>query len=302
MFKNSGELVMVKHSYKLAARSTTANPVAAAANPTNGDVNDVVNTSDSAPKRRRGRPPKPKVDNSVQVQHAVPVFAPPQNDMNVAPLPPNVGPVRPDNASAAGPEPVGTVNGGVKRGRGRPPKTGGGAQSGPVRPPKIGGVGRGRPRGRPPKQQTTMVGAAPGTVGVVPVVKMKRRGRPPKNAAAGGDVGVGNSRAPKKPRRLSGKPLGRPRKNAPATTVSSGAGTTPDSQLLVAYLDLKAKFENLQARIRQTATLIRPCLTNEAALSALQELEIAGTMNLLAPPPAPQAQPLAQPPQVPPQS
>ncbi|KAL6494341.1 hypothetical protein OROGR_031141 [Orobanche gracilis] len=58
--------------------------------------------------------------------------------------------------------------------------------------------------------------------------------------------------------------------NASAEKVSR----TPDSQLLVAYLDLKAKFQNLQSRISQTANLIKPYLNNEAAINALQELEL----------------------------
>ncbi|KAL3640733.1 hypothetical protein CASFOL_015701 [Castilleja foliolosa] len=326
--KIDGQLVMVKHSYKL-PRSV---PVPA---PVNGAVNAVPSDpASSGLKRRPGRPPKPKPDS---VQVAVPVFEPPIN-INAVPVSilvaepsqPNVD-ISPANGLAASggqtvrgrgrppkngglkqvpshtPESVGFKRGrgrppgsvGVKRGRGRPPKSGGpsgdGSGGGPVR------RGRGRPKaaavpaplpapaaqvrkrpGRPPKAINVVgelvspgVPAMPaGGGGEVTPVAGKRRGRPPR---AGSEA--------KRPRQLSGKPLGRPKKNASAEP----ANRSPDSQLLMAYLDLKAKFENLQSRISQTAILIKPSLNNEAAVNALQELELIA-MNVTIPPSAAVAQ------------
>ncbi|GFP86235.1 histone h1.2 [Phtheirospermum japonicum] len=315
--KINGQLLMVKHSYKL--------PGSASA-PVNGAVNAVPSDpASSGPKRRPGRPPKPKPDS---VQVAVPVFEPPIN-MNAVPVSvlaaepsqPNVviGPA--NGPAAAGGQPVRgrgrpPKSGGLKRGPGRPPASGG-LKRGPGRPPKTGGPtisaahvrkGPGRPRGRPPKPINVVEGlvptgvpAAPGAAGrgVAPVAG-KRRGRPPR---AGGEKRPRNVNAgqPNKPRQLSGKPLGRPKKELPEiykpvkkfdkliwviwNASATPAKRSPDSQLLVAYLDLKAKLENLQSRIGQTANLIKPSLTNEAAINALQELELIA-MNVTTPPAA----------------
>ncbi|KAG8388021.1 hypothetical protein BUALT_Bualt02G0081900 [Buddleja alternifolia] len=314
--KTHGQLIMVKHSYKL-PRSTP--PL-----PSNGALSS--DPASASLKRRPGRPPKLKPDT---VQPALPVFAPPLN-MNINAVPQNL---------AIGPGSAAPVNGPV-RGRGRPPRRVG-LKRGPGRPPKsgvptaaAGSVGRGRgrpkknavpaaltarvgrPRGRPPKPINVVEGLAPvgGGIAAVPVASVgsvpvgggggggapvvgKRRGRPPK---AGGEPKKpwNLTLKPKKPRKLSGKPLGRPKKYASATVTQ-----TPDSQLLVAYLDLKAKLDNLQSRIKLTATVIKPYLNNEAAISALVELEMAATTNVNAPvtaqsqqqqPPQPQPE---QPPQ-----
>lgn len=251
--KTNGQLLMVKHSYKL-PRSTP------------GAVNGAVNADSSDPasagsKRRPGRPPKPKAE---AVQAAVPVFPPPIN-MNAMPI--VVPEVHPPENVAIGPGTayigVGPVNGaaagGTVRGRGRPPKQGG-LKRGPGRPPKSvgpsgGGVGRGRgrpkknafpastrekgpgrPRGRPPKPINVVEGlargapvgggiaAAPVAVGVadagaapvvgggVAPVAGKRRGRPPKAGGEAKKPRYMNTGQPKRPRKLSGKPLGRPKK------------------------------------------------------------------------------------------
>lgn len=327
--KSNGQLLMVKHSYKL-PRSA---PVAV-----NGAFNPAFSDPSSAgPKRRPGRPPKPKPD---AVQAAVPVFDPPLN-MNAMPA---VVPATQSQPNVALGPFNGPAPGAPVRGRGRPPKPGG-AKRGPGRPPKSGGLtagsgavargrgrprknaypgalaargkGQGRPRGRPPKPINVVEGLAPGAAvggenvaapvavgvanvdalggGVVPVLG-KRRGRPPK---AGGEPKKPRNLTagqPKKPRKLSGKPLGRPRKTAPTVA------RTPDSQLLVAYLDLKAKLENLQARVQQTANLIKPSLNSEAAINAIQELELVA-MNVNAPSNAQiqQPQPEQPPPPPPPQ-
>ncbi|CAA0832421.1 winged-helix DNA-binding transcription factor family protein [Striga hermonthica] len=137
--------------------------------------------------------------------------------------------------------------------------------------------------GRPPKHK--------------PEAAQRGRGRPPK---AGGVAKTARDLSALRPRKLSGKPVGRPRKNASGGAVNRGV----DSQLLLAYLDLKAKLENLHSRISQTANTIKPYLNNEASINALQELElIAANMIVphpsIQPPPQPQVQPQPQPPLLP---
>ncbi|KAL7114646.1 hypothetical protein ACP275_04G134100 [Erythranthe tilingii] len=316
--KINGQILMVKHSYKL-PRSTPPPAVNGAVKP------DPASTGS---KRRPGRPPKPKPD---AIQTPVPVFAPPM-DMNALP---NIAPApqQPPHNSDVGQGPVyvpvvGPENGTAavepvfKRGRGRPPKQGG-FKRGRGRPPKTGeptggvggggGVGRtgrgrpkkiatlvirktGRPRGRPPKPINVVgVAAAPAAnVGVAmpvvgggvaaPLVMGKRRGRPPRADGTAKKQRHLIAVQPKKPRKFSGRPLGRPRKNDAAVPAR-----TPDSQLLVAYLDLKSKLEHLQSRVKQTVTSIVPSLNDEAAISALHELEFVA-MNVNAAPPIVQNQ------------
>ncbi|KAK6127641.1 hypothetical protein DH2020_038620 [Rehmannia glutinosa] len=289
--KTNGQLTMVKNSYKLPRSAPAA---------VNGAANAVFpDPASTGTKRRPGRPPKPK-PGAIQV--AVPVFPPPIN-VNAAPEVVPAAELQQNVAIGTGSVyvAVGPVNGAPvatpTRGRGRPPKKVG-VKRGPGRPPKSGGPtggsvarGRGRPksvapaaqkssgrpRGRPPKPINVVEGLAPGAPvggvaaapgGVAPVTG-KRRGRPPKAGGVAKKPRNLNAVQPKKARRLSGKPLGRPKKNA-----SVAVNRAPDSQLLVAYLDLKAKLENLQARIKQTADLIKPSLNNEAAINALQELEL----------------------------
>ncbi|KAL3818622.1 hypothetical protein ACJIZ3_004527 [Penstemon smallii] len=310
--KLNGKLVMVKNSYKL--------PRSVPASAANGDPAPV--TSDLAaavPKRRPGRPPKAKTGEPVQaavpgesVQAAVPVFA--------------VGPVN-------GPAPPS----GARRGRGRPPKQGGGVKMGPGRPPKsaappksdapVVGVGKGRgrpkknantppvaqakapgrPRGRPPKPINVFQGEAPPVAapaapvaggggelpsvgGAAPPVAVKRRGRPPK---VGGEAKKPRVES-KTPRKLSGKPLGRPKKVASAVVAQN---PNPDSQLLVAYLDLKGKHDNLKATIKRAADVIKPFLNSEVGVGALEELERLASVDINAPSnvqfqqPQPQQQP-----------
>ncbi|KAL6518098.1 hypothetical protein OROMI_033799 [Orobanche minor] len=321
--KTNGQLLMVKHSYMLPRSAHIPTPV-------NGAVNAVYSDTSAGAKRRPGRPPKLKPDS---IQVAVPVFEPPIN-MNAVPvtaeLQPNLatGLVN-GTAASLGPPVRGRgrpPKHGLKRGPGRPPKSGGpssGVGFGRVRVrPKIAGPtqvtkGLGRPRGRPHKPIHAVEGlaqgasaparrlSAHGAVGVgtpavvAPVAGKRRRGRPPKAGGEAKRLRSTMAGQPTKPRNLSGKPLGRPKKlllNASAEKVSR----TPDSQLLVAYLDLKAKLQNLQSRISQTANLIKPHLNNEAAINALQELELIA-IDVTTPPVAqyyqqPQPQPQPQPP------
>lgn len=225
--KNNGHLLMVKHSYKLPRSVPTLSDG-------DGGGNGNGNGPSSAPKRGRGRPPKPKVVGQLQPHNNV-VVGPDSVLVSLGLADPvaRKGPGRPPKAkkkrgpgrpprpksfpvSVDGSGLVGAELGGpgvVKRGRGRPPKTktmmG---QSGP----KMRSVGP-RPRGRP--KRDVPMGKPPG----------RPRGRRPKNVAVGGDGGalggVGGGVLPskqqgrphrvggiKKPRKLSGRPLGRPRK------------------------------------------------------------------------------------------
>ncbi|KAL1554753.1 basic salivary proline-rich protein 2-like [Salvia divinorum] len=328
--KASGHLLMVKHSYTLPGLRSAPPPAAF-----NGPATvESADPPSSVAKRRPGRPPKPKPD---AVHVAVPVFHPPLN-INDAPvftsdLPGNAA-VPSESAYIAAAVPVNgtTPMGTPVRGRGRPPKS---AKRGPGRPPKGGGggsggrgrgrpkksaalaaptgqvKGAGRPRGRPPKPINVVEGFAPPVSGghvaaAAPVsaapavdapVTGKRRGRPPKPGNEAKKARNMNAALPKRQRNLSGKPLGRPRKVADAAL-----NRTPDSHLLVAYLDLKAKLENLQSMVKQAATLIRPSLTSEVAVNAIEELELMA-LNVSAPPNAQiQQQPLPLPEQVQPQS
>ncbi|GFZ16763.1 high mobility group A5 [Actinidia rufa] len=197
--KNSGQLVMVKHSYMISRSVPISSSFAAAGN---------GNALPSCPKRGPGRPPKPKVE----VQ-PINVGVGPESvlvSLGLVDGTPSVvkrGRGRPPKAK------TGSVVG--KRGRGRPPTTKllpalvahSGLKRRPGRSPRAGPIGlegaSSRPRGRPKKDGSLM----------------KLAGRPPKNAAAGGGVlpEKRRGRPPrvsgvKKPRKLTGRPLGRPRK------------------------------------------------------------------------------------------
>ncbi|CAI9113656.1 OLC1v1014299C1 [Oldenlandia corymbosa var. corymbosa] len=148
-----------------------------------------------------------------------------------------------------------------------------------------------KPRGRPPRKNVPVLNAdasvpvpvpVPGATGatIAPAVYVgegaltvtpapgpapgaKRRGRPPTKA-----LKVQNG--PKKARKLSGKPLGRPKKFAPQV---QGAGV-PHA---VPYDEMKRKLEFYQMKIKQSVNVLKPCIdsnTNAAgALNALKELE-----------------------------
>lgn len=185
--KNSGHLVMVKKSYKL---------------PGSGDVSTAPNLpaapEGSESKRRRGRPPKAKLE----------VLA-------ASPAPAGVAePVLVSQAADGGPVPIPVPvpeDVPAKRGRGRPPKSGM-ATSRVGRPLKqsiaamlANGVQNGpKPRGRPRKIAGAVADVA--STGEALAVFGKRRGRPP---------GSGRGKRPavaSPPRRSTGRPMGRPRK------------------------------------------------------------------------------------------
>jgi hypothetical protein len=233
-------------------------------------------------KKRAGRPPKAKTG-------FVGSFVGSIKRSPGRPPRPKSFPVSLDRSGFVGSEFGGPLV--VKRGRGRPPKMG---QIGPkmrsVRLPRTGLIGP-RPRGRPKRD--------------VPVVKPlgRPRGRRTKNVVAGGGDGVALSgvgggvlpakrrgRPPrvvgikprvvgiKKPRKLTGRPVGRPRKNASIPGIAS--------QQLVAYEDLKGKLEFFKSRIKEAVITVKPHLNPETALSAfgaLQELEELATMDLNGP-------------------
>ncbi|KAL8135108.1 uncharacterized protein LOC141713202 [Apium graveolens] len=155
------------------------------------------------------------------------------------------------------------IGGGLKRARGRPPKM-----------RAIGLVMGQRPRGRPRK----------GTV-------HKQRGRPRKNVGGVGNAiivpleGMGDAGRPsklavrRKPRKLSGKPLGRPKKGASAIQSSN-------QQQSISYQDLKGRFEHFQTRVKHAVDVVKPYLNNElapVALGVLQEIEGLALMDVCAP-------------------
>ncbi|XP_022850381.1 uncharacterized protein LOC111372327 [Olea europaea var. sylvestris] len=352
--KNSGQVLMVKNSYKL-PRSTTVSVTA------NVNGNSISGPATVGPKRRPGRPPK---NAQAAVPNVIPVFAPetqqavpivvPGTELNRAIGPGSVyvpvGSVNGDDSGAGDvkkkvhgrPPKLGVPNqGGLKKGRGRPPKSLGAQPRGIQRPrgrpkrdssssavvtgmtargqPKktvaAAGVvkGSGRPRGRPPKPKDVVAGVAQpvavggivatvsvgmptgatlavGSGGVSPAAQ-KRPGRPPKVGGEAKKPLKLPTVKPKKPRKLSGKPLGRPKKDASGTVTQA-----PNSQQQVAFEDLKGKLEHLQSRIKQTVNVVKPCLDNATAISALQELETLASMDLNAPtsvhgvPPQPQTE------------
>ncbi|KAM3268751.1 hypothetical protein P3S67_030715 [Capsicum chacoense] len=114
----------------------------------------------------------------------------------------------------------------------------------------------------------------------VPSGMKKRPGRPPKTATVNASIFSWISFQPfsttvKKARKLSGKPLGRPKKNVTSPAVM-------DPKLVVAYEEVKGKLDHMQSRIREIANGLRPCINSETpttALAAFQELE-----ELAAPP------------------
>ncbi|KAJ8773088.1 hypothetical protein K2173_028265 [Erythroxylum novogranatense] len=318
LLKNSGQLVMVKKSYKLpGSDSTTA---VAAQTP--------LPQPSQGQKRGRGRPSKPKPESNAQqpaspqpqsfsvalpqqqqqsslfpqmVQNsATTQIVAPTTSVNANTQPvlvalgladePKVakrGPGRPKKSSFV------TESGQVvmvKRGRGRPPKKTPGR---PRKPKSVMGALAPRGRGRPPKTQTHPVAvtyAPDGTLigvsrprgrprkGVLPapglttvLIPGKRAGRPPK---FGGIA---------KPRKSTGRPVGRPKKNS---NVSWTITELSQTQAEEAIADLKRKLDFFQSRVRQAVGLLKPQLSSETGISvmtAIQELEGLAAMDFSAP-------------------
>lgn len=244
----------------------------------------------STPKRRPGRPRK---DGSAVAKPVVPKL-PVQSGTKRRPgRPPKAGTVDASPGSAAASsKPRGRPRKGSTPGRrGRPKKNVTAAAAGaniPAGDPNIPAAGGGpiptpKRRGRPPRSSNeggAAVGvtdvpiaaafdseAFPNTVGGVTNGAMplgKRRGRPPKSYSS-----AAVAPTVKRPRKLSGRPLGRPKKNVTSPAVS-------DPKLVFAYEELKDKLDHMQSRIREAANALRPCINAETpatALAAFQELE-----------------------------
>uniref|UniRef100_A0A2P2LX17 Histone n=1 Tax=Rhizophora mucronata TaxID=61149 RepID=A0A2P2LX17_RHIMU len=188
----------------------------------------------------------------------------------------------------------------TEKGRGRPPKSGlAGPKktSGRPRKPKsvlaANGVKRGP--GRPPKVQPLSVAVHYATGGTVIGVP-RPRGRPKKPvgpAAGGGAVLLPAKRSGrllkyggiKKPKKSTGRPVGRPKKNANASWEVIEVPQPQTQALTEANADLKRKLEFFQSRVGQTVGLLRPLLTSDAisAIAAVQELEGLAAMDINVP-------------------
>ncbi|KAI7985163.1 HMG-Y-related protein A [Camellia lanceoleosa] len=288
--KNTGQLVMVKHSYML-PRSVphpllSPPPPPPPTDDDTGNVNE--NALSSGPKRGPGRPPKPKM------------LAQPSNS-GVGRMLVSLGLVdgsAPMARRGPGRPPKSAKTELGNRARGRPPRPKslsllmgqGGLKRMPGRPPKTGPIGLGRPRGRPPKNVSAAAAVGGGDVVAVGggVVPGKRRGRRPRadglrKVNVGVLPGKRRGRRPiadgvKMPRQLTGKPLGRPRKNSSITGIQAAA-----TQQSVPYEDLKNKVEHFQSRIKHAVNMVKPYMNSEAAFGALQELEELAAMDLNAP-------------------
>ncbi|CAH9143953.1 unnamed protein product [Cuscuta epithymum] len=111
-------------------------------------------------------------------------------------------------------------------------------------------------RGRPPRLSTQPAAWNSGCGHGMAPQAPRPRGRPPRSSYNGGVY--------KKPRKLSGKPLGRPKKNAPLIAPIASYSH---------HLALEGHLEQLKSRIKETASFIRPFLNHETAVTALHDLE-----------------------------
>ncbi|KAJ0547187.1 putative linker histone H1/H5, domain H15, AT hook, DNA-binding protein [Helianthus annuus] len=165
----------------------------------------------------------------------------------------------------------------AKRGRGRPPKSAnasGGTAS-------VGGSEGRRKRGRPKLLSISRVNGGvskrgrPKRIGGIVTVPLSGnvaspRGRP-KRAVSGdarsGSVSRGRGRPPKNKFRNS---FGSPSKVGPGTAV-----IVTDPHQLVAYQELKLKYEHLQSKAKEVVGVVRPYINPDyEAFGALQELEM----------------------------
>ncbi|CAN4088794.1 unnamed protein product [Withania somnifera] len=253
----------------------------------------------SSPKRRPGRPRK---DGSTAAKPVTPKLPILSGTKRRPGRPPKSGTGDASPGSAVSAKPRGRPRKGSTPGRrGRPKKNVTAAANvgantaniladDPNIPAGSGPIATPKRRGRPPRSTNQGASAAvgvtdvpiaaafdseafPNTVGGGTNEAMplgKRRGRPPKSYSS-----AAVAPSVKRPRKLSGRPLGRPKKNVTSPAVS-------DSKLVVAYEELKGKLDHMQSRIREAANALRPCMTAETpatALAAFQELE-----ELAAPP------------------
>ncbi|XP_010461688.1 PREDICTED: formin-like protein 5 isoform X2 [Camelina sativa] len=309
--KNSGILMMVKKSYKLAAAPPPTSVALAAAatglEPPRSDflVNenqpfpDPAMPSSTPPtqKRGRGRPPKPKPDVQAQPQtNGKPTWEQ-QTELPVSR--PEEVQTQPPPQVQIQPQPP------VKRPPGRPRKDG--------TPPTVkpaatvsGGVETVKRRGRPPsgraagRERKPAVVSAPASV--FPYVAnggVRRRGRPkrvdagasssvapppPVSAGSGGEEVAVKKRGRGRPPKIGGvirkpmKPLRRfPRSGRPVgrpkkNVVSMGASGRQDGD----YGELKKKFELFQARAKDIVIVLKSEMGgsgNRSVIQAIQDLE-----------------------------
>ncbi|KAJ4896555.1 high mobility group A5 [Raphanus sativus] len=251
-------------------------------------------------KRGRGRPPKAKPTADVQTngistfgQIELPVPRPEEQQMQLQlqasppqPQPSKRPPGRPrkDGASptptvkAAAP----VVSGGeeIAKRRGRPPS---GRAAGRQRKPALvsapasvfpyvangggGGGGGVRRRGRPKRIDagaSSVALAPPNAVGGGGELVAKRgRGRPPKIGGV-----IRKAMKPKRGYSRTGRPVGRPRKNA----ASKGASGQQD----ISYGELKNKFELFQEKAKEIVNVLKAEVGgsyNQAVVQAIHDLE-----------------------------
>ncbi|GLU12923.1 hypothetical protein SLE2022_295780 [Rubroshorea leprosula] len=305
--KKHGQLVMVKKSYKL---SRSENNLADASAP-DAVLAPAPAAALAGAKRGRGRPPKPNPTLTLAVEPisqagVVGSGLAGADGSNVqlqsAPAVVKRTPGRPrKNGSVAA-----AAEGGFNKGLGRPPK--GAAKKKAGRPRKatamgvstavsVNGVKKGP--GRPAKakaQSSVELQAQPIVVpyandasGAVDVPDMPRpRGRPPKAAVLSASVGgavtgkrrgrppkVAGVSKPMKPKKSTGRPVGRPKKII--------GGPAQQAALAVAYGDLQRKLEFFQSKVKQAVGVLKPQFTSESNVStvgAIQELEGLAAMDI----------------------
>ncbi|KAM0043591.1 putative linker histone H1/H5, domain H15, AT hook, DNA-binding protein [Helianthus debilis subsp. tardiflorus] len=298
--KNEGQLIMIKHSYAFPPpRSVPFQPPTTVMDNhftdytiTGATDEGFVNSASASvtPRRKPGRPPKPRHDFGYQVpdEQQPPEIQPYQpqfetqtqtqihlgqgeSEGNYAEPPIFASLGLADDA----PRENAVVS--AKRGRGRPPKSAnasGGTAS-------VGGSEGRRKRGRPKLLSISRVNGGvskrgrPKRIGGIVTVPLSGnvaspRGRP-KRAVSGdarsGSVSRGRGRPPKNKFRNS---FGSPSKVGPGTAV-----IVTDPHQLVAYQELKLKYEHLQSKAKEVVGVVRPYINPDyEAFGALQELEM----------------------------
>ncbi|GLT45495.1 hypothetical protein SLA2020_483700 [Shorea laevis] len=226
---------------------------------------EVVKRTAGAGRRKKNGPVAAATERGVKKVRG----RPPKSAATVAKK--NTG--RPKKMTSTGVSTVVAQNG-VKRKRGRPPKAQVQLQAQPIVVPyandgttnyatsNVGMPNTPRSRGRPSKiaaLPTAVGGAVPG----------KRRGRPPKVA------GVSK---PMKPKKSTGKPVGRPKKTTEVPVQQTSLAT--------AYGDLQRKLQFFQSKVKQAVDMLKPQFTSESNISAvavIQELEGLAAMDISVP-------------------
>uniref|UniRef100_A0A7N0UUG5 H15 domain-containing protein n=1 Tax=Kalanchoe fedtschenkoi TaxID=63787 RepID=A0A7N0UUG5_KALFE len=253
--KNSGELLQIKHSFKLSG-SAPPPPAVPAPAPTPPSAASGGGSS----LRKRGRPRKLKPTTEPNFEPNVE----PVTEANGALVEPAALPEKradhPDKVRLGAEEGGnGVVDSGEKRGRGRPRRI---IKKSVLRGPL--GYPKRRP-GRPPKSRSVAdVFGGPVKNLALAIAGAKRRGRPKSlHSQAGG-------RAAKAPKKAGSRVLG------PA-----------EPQWMVDYAHVRAKFEYIQSKMRDAIGVVKSHFMNqiegnEHLGAALQELDQISTMNFMA--------------------